>query len=49
MVCDDVAKLVEDGICNVRVVGSIPMGDQYENVCTHYCKLLWIRGSTENE
>jgi hypothetical protein len=19
------------------------MGDQYENVCTHYCKFLWIQ------
>jgi hypothetical protein len=24
------------------VVGSIPTEVQYENVCTHYCKLLWI-------
>ena len=30
--------LVEHGASNARVVGSIPMGDQYDNVCTHYCK-----------
>ena len=37
------AQLVERGACNARVVGSIPTGDQYENVCIHYFKSLWMR------
>ena len=41
------AQLVEHGACNVRVVGTIPTGDQYENVCTHYCKFLWVRVSAK--
>lgn len=47
MVRDNVARLVEHGAGNARVVGLNPMGDQYDNVCTHNCKLLWIRVSTK--
>ena len=36
------AQLAEHGAYNTRVVGSIPMGDQYEKVCIHYYKSLWI-------
>ena len=39
--------LVEHGACNDRVVGLIPMVDLYENVCTHCCKLLWMRVSAD--
>ena len=38
-----VAQLIEDGACNAKVVGLILIGDQYENVCPHYCKSLWIK------
>ena len=38
-----VAQLVELSACTTRVVGLIPTGEQYENVCTH----SWIRGSTK--
>ena len=41
------AQLVEHGTSNARVMGSIPTGDQYENVCTHYGKSLWIRASAQ--
>jgi hypothetical protein len=42
-----VAQLVEHGACNNRVVSLIPMEDQYNNVCTHYCTLLSIRVSAK--
>jgi hypothetical protein len=29
--------------------GLIPTGDKYKNVCTHYCKLFWIRVFTKME
>ena len=38
-----VAQLAKHGTCNARVVGSIPMGEQYKNVCIHNCNLHWIR------
>ena len=47
MLGSHVAQLVEHGVFNARVVGSIPIGEQYENICTHYCKLLWIRVSAK--
>ena len=40
-----VPQLVEHGTFNTRVVGSIPTGDQDENVFTLYCMLFWIRES----
>ena len=39
------AQLVEHGACNARIVDSIPTGDQWVHVSTHYCKYLWIRVS----
>ena len=34
-------QLVEHGPCNARVVGLIPTGGHYENVCAHYIKQLF--------
>jgi hypothetical protein len=40
-----VEQWVEDGVCNFRVVGSTPMGDQYKNATLQ--KSLWIRVSAK--
>ena len=46
-VMQDCMTVLNPQPCNARVVGSIPTVDQYENVCTHYCKSLCISASAK--